>query len=439
MKDRNTTSAIVILSIVALLVGGYFLLRLYTPKYVWIENLNYNNEEPYGTSILFELIKSSYPEENFIEIKTNEFEEYFSENPNSDYVFVGSSYYIDSVNVASLIRHIERGNNAFIGVTKNLDTFIRTWLNDSTDYSENHTISVDSIMDFNNLRLNDSRSGFIGSFKSDTVTTTLKQVSSDADSIFTFYYQFSKKTAAYNWAYFNSQFFTSTEEYSPEILSTIDQDKPNFVSLKIGEGTLNLYSNPIFLSNYHLLEKETFHYLQNIWNNIDNETIIWDNNSYFYNHRASNPQLRESPLRFILKHKSLRWAWYTTLILVILFIIVQSKRKQNIIPLVRIKKNNTLDYAKAIGGLYFQTKNHKIIADEMISQLYSFIKSRYNIKIGKEKKEVIPHLSKISGVKEETLSELFKREIEVKYNKDASSEQLYKLYYLVDYFYKNCN
>ncbi len=437
MKDRNTTPVIIILSIVALLAGGYFLLRLYTPKYVWSENLNYNNEEPYGTSILFELIKNSYPEENFIEITSNDFEKYFGENPNSDYVFIGSSYFIDSLNLNSLIQHIEKGNKAFIGVTYNFNSFIETWLNDSVNSPEIYPAYNDSILAYN--RLQNLNRSFIKSFKSDTIATKLRAVNYGADSIFTFHHQYVKDTMEYSWSYFSSHFFAVTKDYSPEILSTIDQDKANFVSLKVGEGTLYLHSTPILLSNYHLIEKETFNYLQSIWKNMDSEKILWDNNSYFYNHRASNPQLRESPLRFILKHKSLRWAWYMLLVLVFLFIIIQSKRKQNIIPLVRIKKNNTLDYAKAIGALYFQTKSHRIIADEMIGQLYSFIKSRYNIKIDKNKNELIPRLSKISGVKKETLSELFKLEIEVKFNKDATSEQLSKLYYIVDYFYKNCN
>lgn len=238
------------------------------------------------------------------------------------------------------------------------------------------------------------------------------------------------------WHYFNTSFLSNFGSY--RVLSTIDDNKPNFIAVPYGQGWLFLHSTPIFFSNYHLLREQSFKYLKEVWKVVESDTIIWDNFSASYANKASFAYLKESPLRFILKHRSFRWAWYMLVIIILLFLIVQSKRKQNIIPIIKPKKNNTLEYATAIGTLYFQSKNHAIITEEMTNQLYSFIRSRYNIRIDKERQNITSHLSKVSGISEARIEELFKLEIKLKYGY-PESEHLFKLYHIVDYIYKNCN
>jgi hypothetical protein len=415
VNNRNSATYIIVGVIIIIIVGLYLFIRLYTPKYAWSENLNVSNEQPYGLSILYDIVKDSYSDENFLELKNGDFDGYLNDKINTTYIFIGTNYYIDSVNTQKIVEYVRNGNKALIATTVNPEIFLNSWL----------------LSRWGNKLLN-----FI---EKDTILTTYNPESTSGETKYEFYHQFIKKTAPYYWSYFDSAFFKETYNYPVRVISTIDDQKPNFVAIEIGDGTLYLHSNPIFLSNYHMLREETFNYTQSVWNEVNSETVIWDSySSSFYNNPTFS-YLKESPLRFILKHKSLRWAWYTLLITILLFIIVQSKRKQNVIPLVKVKKNNTLEYAKAVGSLYFQSKNHRIIAEEMINQLYSFIKARYNIKIGKEKDHILRKLSKLSGINEKSISELFRLEIKLKYDENAESDQLYKLYNLVDYFYKNCN
>ena len=357
------------------------------------------------------------PEGNFVEVKTNNLEQVLEDTPGATYVYVGTNYYIDSTNIKYLVDYVGKGNKAFIASTYQINSFAGIWLYYDTYY---------------NLTNN---------YAADTVSTELITIDSNKYKSYQFYHKYRKKTSEYYWPFFSEKFFEIAYFQKPEVLSTINDTMPNFVKLTVGEGELFLYSTPILFSNYYLSKEDGFQYLSDVWTYIESDKIIWDTYSSSYSNDSSSPypNLKESPLRFILKHKSLRWAWYTLIAAILLYVIFQSKRKQQVIPLIQKKKNNTLDYAKAIGALYFQAKSHRPIADEMIQQLYSYIKARYNIKITKDKDIITKRLVKLSGVEEKKINELFKLEIKLKYDDEAESEQLYKLYNLVDHFYKNCN
>ena len=58
--------------------------------------------------------------------------------------------------------------------------------------------------------------------------------------------------------------------------------------------------------------------------------------------------------RQILQSQALKWAFYMTLISLILFVIFRGKRTQRIIPVIDPLKNATLDFTKTIGDLYYQ-------------------------------------------------------------------------------------
>ena len=199
-----------------------------------------------------------------------------------------------------------------------------------------------------------------------------------------------------------------------------------------------LMTTPMFFSNYYLDSLETFNHLQETWSIFNPDDVLWDKFSASPYNKPSFTKMKESPLRYILKNRSLRWAWYLIWITLMLYVVFQSRRKQQVIPLQLIRKNNTIEYSKAIAALYFQGKNHKIIAEEMLTQFYSFIRNRYNIRLDKDKNEQVEKLSVISGINKQTIHTIFRLEIKLKFDKTAESEQLALLYNSVDYFYKNC-
>jgi len=399
-------------TIVVLLVFGISYLKYISPKFNWNESLVNTSKQPYGASIFYSLLKETVDQDKFHEIKYNDFDRAFKEYKNATYVFVGTNYFIDTTDIKKVVEYIKDGHKAFVAATFNADQFIEVALN----MSESDDSDIFEFIDEDTVMVNDF--------------TTNQQ--------FTFGHQYLKEPSSYRWNYFSSYFLASlTNEYT--LLSSINDTFPNFISITIGNGILYLNTTPILLSNYYLSQDKYFDYLQSIWKTIGSEEIIWDGSSASFYNKTSNNQLKESPLRFILKHRGLRWAWFMLIVSAIIFIISESKRKQRAIPTLPKKENNTLEYAKAIGSLYFQEKSHKAISIEMMNQLYSFIKARYNFKFENDKLKSVPQLAQVSGISAQKLDELFKMEIKLMYDKYADSEQLYKLYNLVEHFYKNCN
>jgi hypothetical protein len=416
MKRKNIIITVIIVAGILLIAGGYIFIKLYTPKYNWYENLHKNNKQPYGTNILYELLKESTGKKRFIELNNSNLDIILKDKMNASYIFIGTNNFLDSLEVLKLINFAEKGNKVFISSTVQFDSFLSPWIYDSTIYP------VDDY------------------FTSDSMETKLYLANNSRDSIFSFYYQVLKKTGSYTWRYFTDSFLDYVDtNYSLTVLATIDGDYPSFIKIRIDSGAVYLHTNPIVFSNYHISRDEAFNYIQPVLNEISAETIIWDNYSNSPYHNLSDDTFKESPLKVMLKNKSFRWAWYTLLISVIIFIIVQSKRKQNVIQLMEKKDNNTLDYMRAIGSLYFQSSNHHAIIDEMMNQLFSYIRLRYNIKVGKNKDEIIEPLSKASGIDEKILKEMFTLNWELMLIEKIDSEDLYKLYQLVNHFYTKSN
>ena len=85
----------------------------------------------------------------------------------------------------------------------------------------------------------------------------------------------------------------------------------------------------------------------------------------------------QTPLRFILHHEALRWAYYIVAMSLVLFILFEAKRKQRVIPIVRPLANTTLEFVKTIGNMYLQANDHKAIAEKKFAFFLDQVRSKY--------------------------------------------------------------
>ena len=82
------------------------------------------------------------------------------------------------------------------------------------------------------------------------------------------------------------------------------------------------------------------------------------------------------------------WAWYMGLGMVLLYVLIQSKRKQRILPFIPPKKNVSLAYAQTIGRLYFLKNNHLHLAKQKVQLFTYYMKNRHGIVLGQWSDEV---------------------------------------------------
>jgi hypothetical protein len=85
----------------------------------------------------------------------------------------------------------------------------------------------------------------------------------------------------------------------------------------------------------------------------------------------------KTPLRYILTTPTLRWAYFITILALLLFILFEAKRRQRTIPILKPVANTTLEFVRTIGDLYYQHGDHKDIAEKLITYWLEQVRARY--------------------------------------------------------------
>ncbi|WP_413533017.1 hypothetical protein [Empedobacter brevis] len=162
-----------------------------------------------------------------------------------------------------------------------------------------------------------------------------------------------------------------------KILGTIsykDKAYPNYLKIKPKDykGFYLYHAEPLYFSNYYLLNEDSYFYAKSVLEPLKGKTIFWYNTSKTYAGSSSM-------MRFILSEPTLKSAWITLLILLFLFLIFRSKREQKIIPIYTKEENHTLEFAKTISSLYEENGEIKDILSKKIDYFLYKLRKTYLI------------------------------------------------------------
>ncbi len=412
MKNSSKKILITLLTIALVGLVIFYYGKQYIPKYHWDENYLNTNDQPYGLKFLFDLFANSRPKSNFVVIN-KELKYLNFKDTSALYIFIGGKYYIDKLSSYLLIDFVRRGNNAFISSrasTHNIFTIL-TQGKKPTIYFKYYLDSLVQI-NFNNLL--------------------------DTEN-YEFDYKFLKKKAIYRWIGFDSLYFADTlSVLGFEKISSFRHYYVDCFRIKCGKGWFIFHFNPILLSNYNLTGKDGYKYFNSLFSQYNKKTIFWDEYSKLSMDNRGFGNVYETPLRFILSERSLKWAWYLICIFVLLFILINAKRRQAFIPILRDNRNTTIEYLNSISVLYYQNNSLEFLADQIFKQLSIFIKHKYEIIVDQRNQEIAKLLALKSGIPMEKVTELFTYYSYVKYSYDRENKELIKFYQLTEYFYKNC-
>ncbi|MGO4707903.1 DUF4350 domain-containing protein [Chryseobacterium sp. 2TAF14] len=125
-----------------------------------------------------------------------------------------------------------------------------------------------------------------------------------------------------------------------------NEDQANFIKAPFGKGNVYVHCEPLFLTNYYLLQSGNVKYAQSVFSYLSDRETLW--------FVESNTKESGSLLRFILSNPALKYAWWVFLGGLVLFIFFNVKRKQRIVPIIEPLKNTSAEFVKSIGNLYMQ-------------------------------------------------------------------------------------
>lgn len=411
MNSRVKLLLIIAIPVIAVVFAIYSYTRAYIPKYRWDTNYSYKSDQPYGMKLLYDILSTSRSEKDFLLIKKDPGQFLEGKDSTSLYFVAGYNYIISEDNVNKLASFVARGNTAFIS---NIETEHSIF--DLLTDSEHPTLFLEDIED------------------------SLVRVSFNRerpDSTFSFHFQFGKVKALYKWWGIDSvPFNDSLAQYGFQQVTTLNNGHIDCFRATYGKGTFIFHFNPILFTNYYISNETGLRYVNSLLSGYPADKIYWDEYSKVYM-PASGGHGSQTPLRFILSERSLRWAWYVMWFFIFLYLFINAKRTQGRIPLILENKNTTTEYLNSLATLHYQAKSFVFIANEMMRQFHTFVKHKYNISPTVDKKEFAQKLVLKSEVSEKIINDIFKHYRQILYNQDPDKQSIIELYKATEYFYKN--
>jgi hypothetical protein len=212
---------------------------------------------------------------------------------------------------------------------------------------------------------------------------------------------------------------------------------PNFLQLQIGKGKLFIHLAPLAFSNYFLLHKNNVSYFQKatalIPRNVN--SVIW--NEYYLTKRTRQKEKNASPLSVLFKYPSFRAALLTALAFLLLYVLFEMRRRQRMIPIMNKPVNDSLDFVKTIGRLYYDQKDHKNLSKKMAVYFLDHVRTNYKLQPLVLDQSFVQALHQKSGYAVPELNNLV---YFIKYIDDApfiTDDELARFYRQLELFYKN--
>jgi hypothetical protein len=173
--------------------------------------------------------------------------------------------------------------------------------------------------------------------------------------------------------------FTTLDTTHTIILGTGDEGLPNFIQVNRGEGSIFLHSAPLCFSNYFILHKKNLSYFENAFSVLPQNIIAITWNEYYLQKKRDKGDQEPNWLGIMLKFPSFKWGFYTAIILLGLFLLLGMRRKQRMIPAYVKPKNESLDFVRTIGMLYYDQKDHKNLAEKMAIYFMDHVRRVYKL------------------------------------------------------------
>ena len=394
----------------------------------WQESYRYNKQQPFDLYALYELLEARPEGLVFVEDSLTQLTE--AEVTTANYLFIGSYAYYNERSVTQLLDFVERGNTAFIAA------------NDLPEDLAHHLFGDDCYYSYydNNER--------IGSLNLDTVVMQFS--GEDRDYMLFNIYDFEPWQRSTR--YLNGGMLCDTL-LDNEVLGTLDHYNINFTRLGWGEGQFYFHNNPVFFTNYYLVDSLQHEYAEAALAILGEGPVYWDEASRVppsvarqRNRQASNNQGRNynggrnlltgnEALSYIQEQPPLALAWYTLLLATLLYVVFRGKRRQRIIPVVHQRENSSKRFIDTISRLVYQKGHHIAIARQELASLRFFLQDRFSVR-WKEGEPPPENLAELIGVDDKMALRALAEIRFVQSKKYLTDGELVRFYRAIEPLYK---
>jgi hypothetical protein len=371
------------------------------------ETYNREDNNPFGGSVAFKAVKEAF-DEAYINTVRHPFKNFWLENSTEKalYISISKMQFIAQEDVEYMLRYASNGNELFL-VSRQFDT---TLLKAAGVEEDNGGDFYHPFYAFRSLtEMDDHTISLARPYFSDTLLYDY------------FYYPFQRH-------------FTLSTRSPAKVLGHNSYGEPNCIVFFYGKGKIFLHCDPRAFSNYYLLKERNIKNLTSLvgYCRSNPASIYWDDYYGKQNYRSD----RQSGLGYLLSQPPLRWAFWLSLFLLLLYVLFGGKRKQRIVPVRKPNRNYSVNFAETIGRLYLQKKDNRNIADKMILYFNEFIRNKYYLNTNHINDEFLSTLSRKSGVDQGQVEKLYRAILHAQNNYDIDDYKLLSLNQQIQTFYK---
>lgn len=223
-------------------------------------------------------------------------------------------------------------------------------------------------------------------------------------------------------------YFNQIDSARTEVLATAG-GQAVAVRIVSGTGSIILVSSPFLFSNIYLVQGGSHRILEYFSSFLPSEDLYW---TEYY---QMGTGLAQTPLRYILGEEALRWAFYLLLGGLVVFVLVEVKRKQRAIPVVLPPSNDSLQFVGTVSNLYLERRDNRSIALKRINFFLDKVRAVMLISTAELDEHFIERLARKSGMGEKKIKALVVRIQFVYNNQNISDELLVALSRDLDEFY----
>jgi len=431
----SNRTLILVISLAALLLGGifYWLRDGSRDEYDWFEDsmekergYSEKSVQPYGTHIMHEVLTSYFPDYKLKDIRKGLAEDLpESAYSRDNYVFIGEALFLDSTDNEHLLDFVYRGNTALIS---------------------SKTIPYELISRITDLSCDDYAWRDYGYITDTTGILSLSLPDSGHEA--RYYYARKNVITSYNWHFFDQETVCNQEDF--HTLGRLNGSYPNFVLFNYGEGRFLLHTTPIAFSNFSLLRTDTRLYAERAMSFLSEGNIYWDATSRVpesVGRTRNNTGDREETgiLTYILKQKSLAWAWYLLLGASLLWIAFRARRRQRVIPVLKPVENASYEFISTIADMHFQEKSYKSVSKQAFRHFLQHLRDRYGVVIHlnhdgmlSDSSTSAARLSYLSGISEAQILDIFEQYTAIS-RYEPTEQMMTDFYQALEAFMKNAS
>jgi hypothetical protein len=345
-------------------------------RHVFDDHVTFNKSDkiPYGTYIAYNNLQHLFPNASIL-VNTKQpglWNSFMDDSEGQALIIVSPSFRADEFEMKKLISFVKNGNTAFVSaaiLSYDVQNMLRCDAPDAYSVSDNMTLNSNS----------------------DSFSVSLTKPP-----------------------------FTITQEYGcpgvrfESYFSTVFGNGayilPNFIQLRAGKGAIYFHLTPLSFSNYFLLYDKNISYYDKTLSVIPKNTkrIVWDEyflHKKYFNYNSGGGR-SHSMISVLMRNSSFRAALWVLIALILAFVLQEMRRKQRIIPEMTKPGNDSLDFVKTVGRLYYEKGDNTNLSRKMSAYFLEHVRNKYKISTDKLDEDFILSLQRKTAYPEMTIREI---------------------------------